>query len=73
MLFGKHRTPSMHQRFALSGKMDPDASPFKKKEPFIAERLLVSKIKNRYTLISTSTPLGSSSFINASTVFAELL
>ena len=41
-----------------------------KKQRILGDTLLYNQIKINYTLISTSTPLGSSSFIRASTVLA---
>lgn len=41
----------------------------KQKNPTITGRILISEKYKNYTLISTSTPLGNSNFIKASTVF----
>ena len=42
----------------------------KQKSPSSFLKGLLLYVSSNYTLISTSTPLGNSSFINASTVFA---
>lgn len=43
----------------------------KKSETFLSRFLYVKYNKKNYTFISTSTPLGNSSFINASIVLDE--